>query len=135
MIEPKPETGQPDLTSPEVAPPARDFALGDGIRALLEDGQTLFEAEVAFQQARLSYALGRAKGIALLLVAALFMAFFTLVAIVVGMLLALTPLVGAWGALAIVGLALAGGTALCLVLAVRRYRVARDAITGREETA
>ncbi len=114
---------------------ARDFALGDGIRALLEDGQTLFEAELAFQQARVGYALGRAKGIALLLVAALFLAFFFLVALVVGLLLALTPLVGAWGALGIVGLALLLGTVGCAMAAVRRYRTARDVIMGKEDAA
>lgn len=110
---------------------ARDFALGNGIRALLEDGQTLFEAEIAYQQARVGYALGRAKGIALLLTAALFLAFFFLVALVVGLLLALTPLVGAWGALGIVGVALLLGTAGCFMAAVRRYRGARDVILGK----
>lgn len=114
---------------------ARDFALGDGIRALLEDGQTLFEAELAFQQARVGYVLGRAKGIALLLVAALFFAFFLLVALVVGLLLALTPLVGAWGALGIVGLALLVGTAGCLLTAISRYRTARDVIMGKDASA
>ena len=114
---------------------ARDFALGDGIRALLEDGQTLFEAELAFQQARIGYALGRAKGIALLLVAALFLAFFFLVALVVGLLLALTPLVGAWGALGLVGLALLVGTVACLATAVARFRTARDVIMGKEDGA
>ena len=114
---------------------ARDFALGDGIRALLEDGQTLFEAELAYQQARVGYALGRTKGIALLLVAALFLAFFFLVALVVGLLLALTPLVGAWGALGIVGLALLAGTVGCFFGAIRRYRIARDVILGKEGQA
>lgn len=114
---------------------ARNFALGDGIRALLEDGQTLFEAELAFQQARVGYALGRAKGIALLLVGALFFAFFLLVALVVGLLLALTPLVGAWGALGIVGLALLAGTAGCFFSAVSRYRTARDVIMGKDASA
>ncbi|MCW1381807.1 phage holin family protein [Novosphingobium sp. KCTC 2891] len=111
---------------------ASDASLGDGIRALLEDGQTLFEAEVAFQQARVGYALGRAKGIALLLVAALFLAFFTLVALVVGLLLALIPLLGAWGALAVVGLGLALSAALCFFSAVSRFRKARAVILDTE---
>lgn len=111
---------------------ARDFALGDGIRALLEDGQTLFEAEIAFQQARVGYVLGRAKGIALLLVATLFLAFFFLVALVVGLLLALTPLVGPWGALGIVAAVLLVGTIGCFVSAVSRYRAARDVLLGKD---
>lgn len=115
---------------------ARTFALGDGIRALLEDGQTLLEAELAFQQARVGYVLGRAKGIAVLLVAALFLAFFFLVAVVVGLLLALTPLVGPWGALGIVALVLLAGAAGCFFAAISRYRDARDVLTGKSgETA
>ncbi|WP_225207167.1 phage holin family protein [Novosphingobium huizhouense] len=111
---------------------AGDFALGDGIRALLEDGQTLFEAELAFQKARAGFVASRAKGIALLLVAALFLAFFFLVALVVGLLLALAPLVGPWGALAIVALALLAGTGLCLFGAIGRYRAARAVVLGKD---
>ncbi|MEO0032352.1 MAG: hypothetical protein RIS94_2110 [Pseudomonadota bacterium] len=105
-------------------------SLSEDLRALLEDGQTLVEAELSFQRQRVAFGWNRAKSIALLLVGALFLAFFVLVALVVGLLLALTPLVGAWGALGIVTLALIAGTALCFFTAVSRFRKARAAILG-----
>jgi len=105
-------------------------SLTEDLKALLEDGQTLVEAELSYQRQRVAFAWSRAKAIALLLVAAVFLAFFVLVAIVVGLLLALAPLVGAWGALAIVAVALAGLAATCFFSAVSRFRKARKAILG-----
>lgn len=105
-------------------------SLTEDLRALLEDGQTLVEAELSYQKQRVAFGWNRAKGIALLLVGALFLAFFVLVALVVGLLLALTPLVGAWGALGIVTLALALAAAGCFFTAVSRFRKARAAILG-----
>jgi hypothetical protein len=90
------------------------------LRALIEDVQTLVEAEAGFLRAALAYALNRAKSIALLLVLALFFAFFTLMAIVVGLLLALAPLIGPWGALGLMTVALGLLGAVSLRLAIRR---------------
>ncbi|WP_068076734.1 phage holin family protein [Novosphingobium lentum] len=115
-----PETAVADGADSAVAEAAEPPALFDSLRALIDDGQTLAEAEIAFQKVRARYVLGRAKGIAALAVLGLFLAFFTLVALVVGLLLALTPLVGPWGALAIVGAALLAGTALCALVIARR---------------
>ena len=109
--------------------------LADSLRALLEDGQMLVEAELAYQTARLSYGWSRAKGIAGLLLLALAFGFFTLVALVVGLLLALTPLLGAWGALGAVGLGLALLAVLCFFTAVSRFRKARRALLGKDEVA
>lgn len=105
-----------------------DGSLLDDLRALAEDGQTLIEAEIAYQRARAAYAWKRGKGIAILLVFALFFAFFAIMALVVGLLLALVPLLTAWGAMAVVTLALAGLAALCAILAVSRFRQARARI-------
>jgi len=117
------------------APDRRDPSLTDGVRALLEDGQTLVEAELAFQQARIAYGWGRAKGVAALLLFALAFAFFTLVALVVGLLLALTPLLTAWGALAVVGLGLMLLSGVCFFSAVSRFRKARDVLLGKDGAA
>jgi len=107
-----------------------ESSLSDDLRALLEDGQTLVEAELAYQRQRVAFGWNRLKGIALLLVGALFFAFFVLVALVVGLLLALTPLLGAWGALGVVTLGLAALTGVCFFAAVARFRKARKAILG-----
>lgn len=106
--------------------------LGDTVRALLEDGPNWLEAELAFQKARAGFVLGRAKGIALWAVLGLFLAFFTLVALVVGLLLALSSVIGPWGALGIVTLGLVALTGVCVAAALHGVRVVKRAITGEE---
>lgn len=111
-----------------------DGSLIGDVRALLEDGQTLVEAELAYQSARVAYAWNRGKGVVLLLVMALFFAFFTLVSLVVGLLLALIPLLTAWGAMAAVTLALAALAAACFFMAVGRFRKARSRLMDEGST-
>lgn len=105
-------------------------SLTEGLRSLLEDGQTLVEAELSFQKQRAAYGWNRAKGIALLLLGALFCAFFVLVALVVGLLFALSTLVGPWWATLIMTVVLAAIAGGCFFAAVGRFRKARAVILG-----
>ncbi len=129
-----------DLQPPATpADEVKQPSIGDAIRALIEDGQTLFEAEIAYRKAQGAYGLGEAKAIAILLVLGLAFGFFTLLAIVVGLLLALAPYVGVWGALGIVGGALLSLSVVCLLKATRRISSAKAALgvvhpTGSEHT-
>jgi len=112
--------GGPDPDRPADEPPSLVALL----TALIEDAQTLYAAETGYWRRALAFALARARTVALLLVLGLFLLFFTLMALVVGLLLALAPLIGPWGALVLVVLALGGGA----YWAVRRaLRVARRA--------
>lgn len=111
-------------------PEATDEGIGGAIKALIEDGQTLVEAEIAYRKAQAAYGLGEAKAIAVLLLLGIAFGFFTLLAIVVGLLLALAHYVGVWGALAIVGGALALLAVLCLVQAGKRIATAKSALGG-----
>lgn len=111
---------------------AADEGIGGAIKALIEDGQTLFEAEVAYRKAQAAYGLREAKAIFVLLVLGLAFGFFTLLAIVVGLLLALAAHVGVWGALAIVGGILAVLSGLCLLLAARRASRAKAGLGAAE---
>jgi hypothetical protein len=90
------------------------------LRVLIEDAQTLIEAETGYWRTAFGYALRRIKSIALLAVLALALAFFMLMAIIVGLLLALAPLVGAWGALGLVSVTLGLASVWCVWLAIRR---------------
>lgn len=112
-----------------------DESLLGGARALLEDGQTLIAAELAFQKARAGFVLGRAKGILAFGALALALLFFALMALVVGLLLALAPLIGPWGALAVVSLGLLGLTGLCLLAVLGRVRAVGRALKGRSDAA
>ena len=117
----------------EEGPEAEEDTLLGGARALLEDGQSLLTAEIEYQKARAGFVLGRAKGILALAALALALLFFALMALVMGLLLALAPLVGPWGALAIVVLGLLALTGLCLLGVLGRVRAVTRALKGRSD--
>lgn len=100
-------------TSDEVGA-ASGPSLGDDIHALLTDGKTYLEAEIAYQKSRAGFTADRLKGVfgfGLLAVGLLHLA---LIAVTVGILLALIPYVGALAATAIVTVALVGGAVVLL---------------------
>ncbi len=101
------------------------------LRALIDDLQTLVEAEAGYWRAALAFATGRIKSIAILLVLALFFAFFTLMALIVGLLLALGPMIGPWRAAGVVTLGLALLTGVSVRLAVVRSRRMIRLLTGQ----
>lgn len=94
---------------------ARNRSLQDDLRDLADEARTAAETEFAFQKARASYAGKSAPKIAALFVGAAVFAFFAMMALVVGLVIALAPLLTAWGSMALVTVAL---LALALVLAM-----------------
>lgn len=120
--EPHGETEEPDA----------DASLIDSLRDLIDDGQTLVQAELAYQQSRAIYAWGRSKGIAVLVMLGLTFGFFMLFAVVVGLLLALATVLGVWGALAAVAGGLGLIAAACIAVAVLRFRRMRDVLLGTD---
>lgn len=116
----------PPLT---IASDAAERSLVDDVRQLIEDGRTLAEAEFAYQKSRAAVAGEGVKGAAMFGGLALAFGLFALLALTVGLLIALTPLLTAWGATAAVtgGLLLAG--ALAGLTARRRWRAMTGAIS------
>lgn len=103
---PEEAPADPALTpEPPVAPPEGSTgfaALRDEVTALVEDARTYAEAEVAFQKTRAGLA-GKHGGRAIvMLVLALVLLHIALIALAVGAVIALAPLVTIWGAIAIV---------------------------------
>ncbi|GAA4643861.1 hypothetical protein GCM10023115_18210 [Pontixanthobacter gangjinensis] len=88
-------------------PPVR--SLTDDINALVDDGKTYVEAELAFQKTRLALVANRSKsGIGLVLAALAFL-HLALIGLVVGGIVALIPVMGPVGAmLVVVGILLIG---------------------------
>lgn len=81
-------------------------SLVDDLSALIEDGQTYFAAELAYQKTRLSFASAQGKvGVGMLLGAVAFV-HLALIALVVGLVFALGPILTPLGATAVVTLAL-----------------------------
>jgi len=100
--------------------------LEDDVRQLIGDARAWAEAQLAWQKARASFAGKQIGVVALLGLLALALAFFALMALVFGLVLALAPLLGAWRATAAVtgGLLLAAGLA-ALLAALRAKRMVR----------
>ncbi len=90
----------------EVAEPHEDpyagGSLTDDITALYEDGKTYAEAELAYQKTRARFTLEKGKKGATFLGGALALLHLAGIALVVGLIIALTPLITAWGATALV---------------------------------
>ena len=100
-------------------PPVR--SLTEDITALVDDGKTYVEAELAFQKTRMSFAANRGKSGAIFVLAALAFLHLALIGLVVGGLFALIPVLGPLGAmLAVVG-GLLVGMAIFLFLARGKF--------------
>lgn len=98
----------------------RFTTLRGDVTALVEDARIYAEAEVAFQKTRAKLA-GKTAGRALvLLVLAVVLLHIALIALAVGAVIALAPLVTIWGAIAIVVGVLLFGVALLVYSAVGR---------------
>lgn len=90
-----------------------DGSLSEDIVALIDDGKTYVEAEFAFQKTRLAFAAERGKSGMLFGICAFAVLHLALVALVVGAIFALTPLITALGATAlVVGILLVAGLIL-----------------------
>ncbi len=115
------EQSPPPLTQEEPLD-AADRSLVDDVRELVNDGRTLLEAELAYQKSRAALAGRTAKSMAGWIALALSLVFFALMALVMGLLLILAPLIGAVGATVLVILALMAAAALSGWVAVRRWQ-------------
>jgi uncharacterized membrane protein YqjE len=118
----------PPLTKDD---PATRSLVGD-VRQLVEDGRTLLEAELAYQKSRALVAGEAAKGVAGWGALALALVFFALMALVLGLVLALTPLLGALGATAAVVFGVLAAAALCGWIASKRWERASAQLSDVE---
>lgn len=105
----------------------RSPGLTDEILALVHDGRTYAEAELAFQKTRLSYTAQQGKSAALAVLAAFAFLHLALIALVVGAVIALTPYLTAWGATALVVAVLLLATVVVLLRARVRAQNIADA--------
>lgn len=104
--------------SPELSE-ARERSLNEDLHQLAQDARAYAEAEFQFQKTRAAYAASASKNIAIYVVAAFVLVFFAVMALVVGLVIALAPLITAWGSTALVTLALLG-LAVFLLLRAKR---------------
>lgn len=109
-----------DYGAPEDEDGQAGPSLTDDLTALIEDGKTYAEAELAFQKSRAAFTADRAKGAVGYALLGLGFLHLALIAATVGLLFALIPTVGPWGATAIVTITLLVGAAVLLRLVKAR---------------
>ncbi|MEP3051311.1 MAG: phage holin family protein [Erythrobacter sp.] len=96
-----------------------DESLTEEIAALIDDGRTYAETEIAFQKTRASLAGRKIGGALLFAILALILLHIAFITLAVGVVIALEPLVTIWGAIGIVVGALILGV-IGLVLLARK---------------
>jgi hypothetical protein len=96
----------PDEIEPELDEPRFDHSLLDDLDALVTDGKTYLEAELAYQKSRAAFSANRVKWSFVYGAAAFGLLHLALIALAVGAVIALTPLVGPWLATGLVVIAL-----------------------------
>lgn len=101
-------------------------SLFDDFEALLEDARTYFDAELTYQKTRAGFVANRFKKTVAFGVVGAFFAVLATIGLTVGLIIALTPLITAWGATAVVVL----GLLLVAYLAVRSAGKAWNELTG-----
>ena len=105
-------------------------SLLEDVRALIDDGKTYLEAELGFQKTRAAFVADRAKSTMVFGAIAALLGFLALVGLTVGSIIALTPLLTAWGASAVVVAVLLLAAALAARAAGRKWSSLMRAIAG-----
>jgi Flp pilus assembly protein TadB len=123
------ESNLPEETDAE----SEKRSLLEDVEAAVEDGKTYLSAELVYQRTRLAYAINRATDAALFAALGGALALLALVALTVGLVIALAPLITAWGA----ALAVTGAWLLLSVILLRmaaaRWRKLMEALLARED--
>ena len=113
---------------------SRDRSLAEDLRQLIDDGRALAEAEFAWQKSRAAFAGQSAGGIALWAALAAVLVVFALMALTVGLVIALTPHLTALGAAGAVFAGLLLAALIAAAIASARWRRVKRALAERELT-
>lgn len=124
------ESAVPEYPQPDPAPPAGAAAdkrsVIDDLEALVDDARTYLDAELSYQKTRAGFVANRLKKTVAFGAVAAFLAVLAMIGLTVGLIIALTPLITAWGATAVVVL----GILLVAYLLVRKAGAAWQSMMG-----
>lgn len=123
---PEEEGGADQAAAPDGSEGDRRSIFAD-IETLIDDGRTFVEAEIAFQKTRMAYTGQKGRNAAIFGICAAIFAIFALFGLVVGLIIALSPLLTAWGATALVVGILLVAALICAAVAVRNFSKIRAA--------
>lgn len=127
-------SGELDPSSPDApldgTDEDHDRSLLDDVHALIEDGKTYLEAELTFQKTRAAFAADRVRVAVVFGAVAVMLGSLALIGLTVGLIIALAPLLTAWGASALVVALLLLGAFLAARAAAKRWNHLMAAIQG-----
>jgi len=112
----------------EARTPVGDRSLVEDLEALIDDGRTYLEAEVAYQKTRVAFIADGAKEAIVFVAISSAFAVLTLIGLTVGLIIALSPLLTPWGASGLVVGLLILCTVLSALAAHRRWQKLMDAV-------
>jgi len=132
MDEPRQEAPRaaPEPVTAPLLNEARERSLNEDLQKLAQEARAYAQAELTYQKARAGYAAASAKTIALCVVVAAVLAFFAAMALVVGLIIALAPLITAWGSTAVVTLGLLAIAGFLVLRAKKRATLMLNALGG-----
>lgn len=113
--------------------PPHGPSLGDDLLSLFEDGKTYAEAELAYQKSRAGYTANRLKSAVAIGLGAFGVLHLALIALTVGVVMALIPVVGPWFATAIVTIVLIAIGLVLLAMLKRRIDDIRTAFSDNDD--
>ncbi len=125
-----PESGAAALPQADAPSSVSERSLIEDVEALIDDGKTYLEAEIAYQKTRAAYVTDKAKSALVYGALAAAFGFLALVGLTIGLIIALTPLLTAWGASALVVGLLLTGAALAARAASARWNGLMSAIAA-----
>lgn len=111
---------------------ARERSLAGDLRQLIDDGRALAEAELAYQKSRAVLAGKGARGIAVFGALAAALVFFALMALTLGLVIALAPLLSPLGAAGAVFAGFLLVAFVCARIAAARWKRMAKALADRE---
>ncbi len=112
--------------------PGSTRSLLEDVEDLLVDARTYLDAELSYQKSRASFIGGSIKRIAAFGIGAVVLALFAFGALTIGLVIALTPLLTAWGATAIVVGTLLLGVLLLLKAASSHWNEMMSVINDKQ---
>jgi len=113
---------------------ARERSLSEDLHQLAQEARAYAESELQFQKSRAAFAASASKSIVVYAVVALVLVFFAVMALVVGLVIALAPLITAWGSTALVTLVLLGLAVFLLLRAKKKVSLLMT-VWGGEKTS
>ncbi len=107
-------------------------SLRDDLEALYDDSRTYLEAEVAFQKARVAYGAHHIRSAAIYGLSAVAFLNLAMLGLVIGLIIALRPYLGAFGAMGLMVAIMFALTAGAAWLALRRIRRIGEAFEKKQ---